>query len=290
MEQKITQTTLGKTENGETAILFRIPNHTNDYIELTNYGCAVKSICVHDRRGTLRNILRGFETLEECRRAESNSGAVIDRLSPALSAHLAHRVWDIKEVGTNYVFFTCQVSEAESGLRTALTVGARIMWVNLNRIVIDLFVSPERDALVSPECKLVFHLADGERYTLRTFCPQVVSGGRTLPAGETGYADMAFLPLSDGETAFFSPLEEMKPMAELTGGTAGLTVSAYGDMDSITAEKLPGDQVSLSQFMQNGLHLKSGESFSCRVIYGFDPLYTQDEVENPEPSPFSAFL
>lgn len=290
MEQKITQTVLGKMKNGETAILFRIPNNTNDYIEVTNYGCIIKSICIHDRQGALRNILHSFETLEECQQAQSGLGMVIDNFSPTLTACLAHTAWNIKEIGENYVFFTCQVSETQSGLHTALIFGAKIMWVNLNRIVIDLFVAPERKALVSPSCHLAFHLTDEEPYMLRTFCPQFIADGQMVPTEETAYTNMTFLPLSEGTSTFFSPLEETKPMAELTSSAAGLTVSAYSDMDSLSVKPLPGNDASFSQFMLNGVHLKSGESFSARVIYGFDRLYTPDETEKSDFSPFSVFL
>lgn len=288
MEQRIIQTVFGTTETGETATLFRIPNHTDDYIEITNYGCMTKSIHIHDRRGELRNVLRGCETLEDCRQRER--GTVYDGLSPALSARLAHKLWETKEVGENYVFFSCQVSEAESGLDTALTFGARIMWVNLNRIVMDLFAAPEKECRMAPGCHLAFQLTERDDYILRTFCPQMISGDKTVPAENTAYADMAFVPLKTGPQIFRSPQESMKPMAELASGATGLAVSSYGDMDSLICEKSPDGSVSIEQSMLRGVQLKSGESFSGRVIYGFDRLYAEEELKNPAPSPFSAFL
>lgn len=291
MEQKITRTVFGKTKDGEAAELFRIPNSTNDYIEITNYGCALKSICLHDSQGNMRNILRGYETLEAYQQSEDGLAAIIfDRLSPKLSGCLAHKLWETKEVGENYVFFACQVSPAESGLETAATFGARIMWVNLNRIVIDLFAASEKECLMAPGCNLTLRLTEHGDYTLRTFCSQILAGEEAVPAEKTAYADMAFVPLKEESQTFLSPQEDMKPMAELASGTARLTVSSYGNMDSLVCGKLPDGSVSIGQSMLRGIRLKSGESFSGRVIYGFDRLYTEAELKNPEPSPFSAFI
>ncbi len=290
MNQTITQTVLETTENRERAVLYRIPNNTNDYIELTNYGCALKSICIHDRQGRLRNILLGGRQPEEDRYPTGGQGLIRDHLSPALSSCLSHKLWQTQEVGENYVFLSCQVSEGESGLPTALTFGTRIMWVNRNRLIIDLFASPERDACFAPAIHLALRLAETDGYTLRTFCPQIVSGGQTLPAENTAYANMAFVPLAEESPVFLSSQEEVKPMAELASSAAGLTVSAYGNLDSLWAKRTPESGAALCQAMLRGITLKRGESFAGRVIYGFDHLYSPDEPESQEPSPFSVFL
>ena len=290
MNSEITQRVFGKTETGETALLYRFPNNTNDYIEITNYGCTMKSICIHDGQGSLRNVLSGGENLETCQQSAEGLGMIRDHLSPALSQCLSHKLWQTQEIGQNHIFLTCRLSEAESGLHTALTVGARIMWVNLNRIVIDLFSAPERGALIAPECNLVFHLTDTDDYALRSFCPQILSGGQTLPVEKTVYAEMAFVPLAESAPTLLSSPEEVKPIAELASGAAGLTISAYGNMDSLSVQKLPESSAALTQAMLYGISLKSGESFAGRLIYGFDRLYSPDEINSPKPSPFDIFL
>lgn len=290
MEQKIVQSVFGETKNGQQVYLFHIPNNTNDYIEVSNYGCTIKSIHIHDRQGEMRNVLRGYETLAEYEQAATGLGAVCDGLSSQLSGALAHKIWNVEETGGNYVFLSCQVDEEESGLGTALTFGAKIMWVNLNRIVIDLFAAAENGAVMAPGCNLVFQLPGGDGYTLRTFCPQAAVGEQMVPVENTAYAEMNFVPLTEEPQIFVSPQEEMKPMAELANRAAGLTISAYGNMDSLICAALPDHGVQMNQFMLHGVELKRGESFSGRMIYGFDRLYTEEELENPEPSPFSAFF
>ena len=80
----------------------------------------------------------------------------------------------------SYVFLACQVSAEESKAGSALAVGARVMWVNLNRIVIDIFITPEHDASVNFTCNFPFQLSEAApaaSYSLRTFCPEELLGG-----------------------------------------------------------------------------------------------------------------
>ena len=66
VEHKIVAARFG-TIAGTEVSLFRIPNSTNDYIEVSDYGCTIKGIHVHGKDGKLHNVLCGYETLEEYR-------------------------------------------------------------------------------------------------------------------------------------------------------------------------------------------------------------------------------
>ena len=194
----------------------------------------------------------------------------------------------------SYVFLACQVSAEESKAGSALAVGARVMWVNLNRIVIDIFITPEHDASVNFTCNFPFQLSEAApaaSYSLRTFCPEQLLGGEKLPVSQTAYADLAFVPVTDAPQTFVSGAEDVKPMAELANSTAGLTISAYSSMDTIQCASCPAVQgVCRNQTMGTGVSLKADETLTGRVIYGFDRLYTQEEMENPAPTPFGAFF
>ena len=58
MEQKIAKVQQGESKSGKTVWSFRIPNSTNDYIELSTYGCSLQGLHVHDGDGTLRGLVR----------------------------------------------------------------------------------------------------------------------------------------------------------------------------------------------------------------------------------------
>jgi len=295
MEQKIETAAFGTTKNQETVRLFHIPNNTNDYIEVSSYGCTIKSICVHNRKGVLQNLLRGFDTLAEYETSDAGIGAVLGSCTPTGQVSpLIHKVWDVADVGSNFIFLSCRVTAEECGCGCGLAMGARIMWVNLNRLVIDLYLTPEKDLSLHCACKLPFALTEDhtlEHYVVRTFCPRKLSpDGRSESVSGTAYGDLAFQPLGKEPEVFVYDDENMKPMAELANTEAGMTISAYGTMPSI--EVIPDAAlgcVSLNQALMENVSLKAGESFTSRVIYGFDRLYTKEEMENPEPSPFGAF-
>ena len=134
MERLVTNTAFGTTTSGEEAALFRIPNNTGDYIEISNYGWTICKICIHNAEGKIQNVLCGYETLPEYEAFNGFVGAVL------CSAKTAHKVWDIQEVGNNYVFFSCAVPEEETEVGCALTVGAKVMWVNLALLTKSLSV------------------------------------------------------------------------------------------------------------------------------------------------------
>lgn len=290
MDQKIMKSVFGVTRSGEKAFLFQIPNNTNDYIEVSNYGCTIKSIHIHDRNGKLQNVLCGYDSLAEYEASQLGLGAVILENSSCT----AHKIWDVQEVGDNYVFFSCVVPAEEWKGNSELTVGARIMWVNLNRIVIDLFLTPKTDAQVNATVNLPFCLTkkwEDAGYMVRTFSSKVLYNGQLMPVSQSPYQNLAFIPLTGESQLFLSSQEEMKPMAELAGSAAGMTISAYSSMTSLNCQVLPEiNGVCLNQSLQDNIELKGGETFASRMIYGFDRLYTKEEVETPAMSPFSALI
>ncbi|WP_369282469.1 hypothetical protein [Oscillibacter sp. GMB15532] len=290
MEQSIKEIPFGVTADGQAVQLFRIPNNTNDYVEVSTYGCFLKGIFIHNRRGVLQNLLDGFETLAEYEQAPATMwGIAAGAATGDYARLLAHKVWKVEELGDNYVLLSCATSAEESGC--AMTAGVRIMWVNLNRLVVDLYVTPEKQAAVNFTCQLPFRMLEGgglEGYVTRTFCPTVLVEGEVCPISDTPYADMAFQPVDGSSFTFISGDDEVKPMAELANIQAGLAVSAYGNLSSLCVEPQMGS-VLVRQSMMRAVTLGGGETLSGRVIYGFDKLLTNEELENPEPSIFGAF-
>ncbi|WP_312280222.1 hypothetical protein [Oscillibacter sp.] len=292
MEQSIKEIPFGVTVDGQAVRLFRIPNSTNDYVEVSTYGCSLKSVFIHNRRGALQNMLAGFETLAEYEQAPTPiCGIAAGAAAGDYARLLAHKVWKVEETGDNYVLMSCATSAEESGC--AMTVGVRIMWVNLNRLVVDLYVTPEQQAAVNFACQLPFRMLESgglDGYVTRTFCATTLVEGEVCPISDTSYADMAFQPVEGSSVTFISGDDEVKPMAELANVQAGLTVSVYGNLSSLRVEPQPQlGSVLVSQSMMREVTLGGGETLSGRVIYGFDKLLTKEELENPESSCFGGF-
>ncbi len=275
MNQAVKKSVLGRTPEGGEVLLFRIPNDTNDYVEVTNLGCAIRALCVHDLKGQLQQV-------GACDGAQ---GSIFGGL---LGAALGGKLWDVVEIGDNAVFFSCVCSAQECGLASDLKVGARIMWVNRNRLVIDLFLTAERAVTLSLSTQLWVNCGGTAR--VRSFCPQVrLESGEVCAVEKTGYAGMAFCPVGLGGEVFLSPSEEIKPMAELGNEERGLYVSAYATLPALRAQA-DGEVVRLVQETWEPLSLQGGESFGARIIYGVDFLPPPADDDGEEPNPLSVFF
>lgn len=280
MKQRLEITTQGTAPNGEPIQMFRIPNNTNDYIEISSLGCVIQSIYIHDRNGDMQNMLpKG-----QCARICLSSGP--------RTISLDQKLWTLKDIGENFVLLSCTVSPSESGYGCEITVGIKLMWVNLNRLVLDIYAAAENTVPLNFQCNFPFELLDSDSasYQLRTFCPLMpLSDGSLSAVSETIYGDLAFQPFRQAVT-FVSTGDDVKPMAELACPEAAITLSAYSNMSSVQAVPVEGkNAVELNFTMQADTVLHAGDSLAARVIYGFDRLYTPEELLHPAPSPFGMF-
>ena len=125
VEHKIVAARFG-TIAGTEVSLFRIPNSTNDYIEVSDYGCTIKGIHVHGKDGKLHNVLCGYETLEEYQVGGLELGAVTGTLN-GQPLPTAHRLWNVEEIGENHLFLSCRLSAEDTPAGIACALGARIM-------------------------------------------------------------------------------------------------------------------------------------------------------------------
>lgn len=287
MEQNLAKFQQGESRRGKPVWSFRIPNSTNDYIELSTYGCSLQSLCVHDGDGALRGLVREMGALEDYESAGESYASLLGGMGGVPEA-LAHQVWDVAEQGDNYVFLTCRCTPEGAGCE--VKAGARVMWVNLNRLVVDFFFTPERELTLTWSSKLLIQADERELpgYRIRGFCPEVaLPGQNAVPAEETEYGGQQFGAVTG--VSFLHPDDAVKPMAELARSETGLCLSAYGSFHGLKAKPTvqPGG-IQLIQWAD--VCLKAGESFAGRVIYGIDYLHPQGETDgNGEPNPFSAF-
>lgn len=280
MDQKIKMVSLGTAQDGREIRLFRIPNSTNDYIELSTRGCALKGICLHAPDGSMENILaehadgRAEEGILEVQEAGSGHPAV-----------LPETVWNVAEVGENHVFLTCRAD----GGNGEIALGARIMWVNRNRLVADLFVTPEREAALDIRSSLLFRNAGGEACLLRTFCPRYRAGDGWQSVEGSVYGDLRFQPLT-GDVDFSAPEEsEVRPVMEVTGTAERLAISVYGNLP-VARAAVRREGVQITQGFAEPVVLQGGQTCYGRVIFGFDRLSPEKEAAEPDAGPFNVFL
>lgn len=120
---------LCKNLNGDLAYCFRIPNQTGDYVEFTNLGCQIRGIHVHKLDGTMENV-------------SSVSSSTL--WGSEIGKMLSEKLWTIAEEGDNNVFLTYESLANENAYHTDIQLGVNVSWVNLNRLIIDFFLTPKK--------------------------------------------------------------------------------------------------------------------------------------------------
>lgn len=269
---------LCKNLNGDLAYCFRIPNQTGDYVELTNLGCQIRGIHVHKLDGTMENV------------ASVSSGTL---WGSEIGKILSEKLWSIAEEGDNNVFLTYESLANENAYHTDIQLGVNVSWVNLNRLIIDFFLTPKKKICIDFSTTLNI-VNNNRKFAIRSFCPIVenVSGDR-YEVQETEYKDMNFVMLTEHSDLFLHPNDEIKPMIELSDRLGSLRISSYSTLSCVRIESSSSGandkKLSIVCSGENPIELNADETLANRMIFGFD--YIEDTMpDDAEPNPFSFFL
>lgn len=76
---KITKNPFGKLSTGEEVSLFELKNSSGAYVEIIDFGGAVRSIVVPDKKGVLGDVALGYDTAEGYEKQDKFIGALIGR-------------------------------------------------------------------------------------------------------------------------------------------------------------------------------------------------------------------
>ncbi len=266
---------LKQEQGSENIFRFTIPNQTGDFVELTNLGGAISGIHIHKLDGIMENLS------PEATKTTSSVGTL---LGGELGKSLASKVWDIAEEGENNVFLTCESPAAENSTNTDLKVGLNVTWVNLNRLIVDYFVTPKEKT--SFDLKTNLNLASDKRtFLIRSFCPTIVdASGNEARTDKTEYKEMAFVP-ADFTKRFVGVGEDIKPLVELSDKDSELRISVYSTLTEAQLEKTSSEAIAVSCSEGKTVTLEAGATLANRMIFGFD--YVKEvEEDDEEPTIF----
>ena len=288
MTQTIKKALFFKEEDGKEAWLFRIPNNTGDYVDVSNYGARICGIHVHGENMAMESLLD-----DAFMKADFVKGHTAGCLFGSnLGRVTANRVWKVEEEGDNYVLFSIKVPKGEV-CDSELTLGCHIMWVNLNRLIINYFISAEEEAELDLESR-VYLGAAGKQLSLRSFCAKMMDADcAEKDTSDTAYKDLAFVPFREQSPRALSESDEIKPMLELADDKGLLHYSVYTTLQIASAEEESAGGVSSCVFRLNSkdkVSVGAGETLSERVILGIDYIEIPEEDDGEEPDPFEAFL
>ena len=75
----ITQKPFGKLSDGREAHLFEMKNSSGAYVEITDFGGAIRSINVPDKSGALKDVALGYDCAADYEAQDKYIGAIIGR-------------------------------------------------------------------------------------------------------------------------------------------------------------------------------------------------------------------
>lgn len=255
-----------------TAYSIRITNNTGDYIDFTNYGARLLDIYVHTPIGGMKNIyIQDIAPTKDSIESHPET-----RLFSGGPEDLNSTLWDIIAESEASILLS---AESISNIK----VGIRITWVNLNRLILDYFLTPKDASVITFSSCISFNAGE---YEVSAFTNEV----NGLPIEKTDYKGMTFMPLKSEGDVFSSDGEDMKPMLEIKDIETPLRLSFYSTMECAKAENA-NDHIIMTSFPRRSTEVMAGETLTERVICGIDYITTNlASDENDPESPFMGFF
>jgi aldose 1-epimerase len=284
----------GRTEAGEDVTLYRIKNDDDAYIEVLDYGCLIKGIYVRDDSGELRNVCLNYDTLKEYEQSDLALGGIPGRLGKAPFREFSHQIWSLVEEGENFVSFSRRSPAGEDGGKGNLDINARFMWLDYNRLVVDLTATGDAEEPINLSSNVLFNTDGSETLAglkLRVFGDHYVKKdergeytGELLPLIGSAYdSGEGFLTLGADpyEEIFVSAGAQMRPLAEFNSMKSGISLTVYTDMPAVrffTTSAPTTAAAFLGQFVPGSGTgavpvLPAGKEWKQRIIYGLDRVY-----------------
>lgn len=168
----------GKTAAGETVHSYKLYGKGDAYVELIDYGARIRSICVPDKNGVLRDVSLGYDTVEDYETKTAYIGATVGRVCNRIGNssfslngqtyslyandrknHLHggkvgfdKKVW-LGEEKDNSVIFTYVSPDGEEGYPGTLTVTVTYTFDQENKLTIVHKATTDKDT----PCALTNH-------------------------------------------------------------------------------------------------------------------------------------
>uniref|UniRef100_A0A158Q7P1 Aldose 1-epimerase n=1 Tax=Elaeophora elaphi TaxID=1147741 RepID=A0A158Q7P1_9BILA len=238
MLRLITIEQFGTTKTDEEGVAkISLTNNNGMKIELLNYGAILMSALVPDRNDILRDIVLGFQTLEEYESDVHNIGAIIGRVAGHISygkfavdskeyelglnapphhvdggtrGSLSKKLWkyELLDEG-NGVCFTCTSHDGEGGYPGQVHLEVTYILTNENEIVIDYRASTDKSTILNIANNTYFNL-DGEgtpslkNHVLQLFTPNY------LPTDENGFPTAKTAEIASRKISQFNFLAALK--------------------------------------------------------------------------------
>ncbi|MGI6006830.1 MAG: aldose epimerase family protein [Ruminococcus sp.] len=205
----ITVVPFGRTENGEETALYKIVNESGAGMTVCSYGGSIVALEVPDREGNLKDVVLGYDHLQEYERGKAFFGALIGRCGNRIaggrmeidgqsyqlavnsgSNHLHggvkgfdKKVWDVHVERNNALHLHLTSPDLDEQYPGKMEVDVRYTFDDENRLVITYHAVSDRDTLCNLTNHVYFNLAGHDSGTVEDQIIQI-HGNSFLPVDE----------------------------------------------------------------------------------------------------------
>lgn len=185
----------GITSRGEAVTCYRMENASGAWVEILDYGCTLRALCVPDRDGNLVDVVLGYDSIADYEQGTAYLGAVIGRCSNRiagarllldgksypLSANEGNNqlhggargfdkhMWTARCKG-NSLILRRRSPSGEEGYPGNLEVAAAYTWGDDNALTLEFTAVSDSDTVVSLTSHPYFNLSGKgkiDEHTLR---------------------------------------------------------------------------------------------------------------------------
>lgn len=243
---RIIKETFGQMPDGQTVDLYRMVNERGTYVEVLNLGVTIRSIVVNDKDGVQRDIVLGYDSVEEYLENDGYLGATIGRYANRIrdaqftiddmnykvdaneGDHSLHggrvgfdkKLWDIQEIDSRTLRCTLVSEDGDMGYPGRLEVTLDLKWTDDQRLTFKYRAITDAPTVVNFCNHTYFNLSG-------TLEPTILD--HELNSQAIGYTpvDEELLPLGTMENLEGTPFdlsdvivlgEHFKKHPELAGG------------------------------------------------------------------------
>ena len=316
---KITKRIFGTMPDGTQVFCWRMENTHGLYAELLDYGAALRALFVPDRDGILRDVVQGYDTLDEYRSNGGSFGATIGRVANRIGGALfvlngtnyplaqncgphhihggfvgfSKQVWQGTEEADG-VRFTRVSLDGEEGYPGTLTVSVKFSWQG-DGLMLHYTAQCDQDTILNLTNHSYFNL-DGEgtvqeqllkihadRYTPND--AGCLPTGELAPVAGTAMDFRAFKPIgkdADSDEPCVKPFRGYDVNFCLDGSVPAIEAKSLksGIVMCVTTDQ-PGVQLFTANHMKERIG-KNGQQYGHRSAFCLETQHFPDCIHHPD--------
>jgi len=287
----ITKRDFGAMPDGQEVSLYTLENDSGMTASVCTYGAILQSLRVPDRDGILRDVVLGYDTLEEYLQNDGYLGATVGRFANRLKnarfplngkvynvtcndganslhggAGFSSKVWQA-EIQGETLELSCLSPDGDDGYPGTLFTRVRVSLDAENGLHLDYAAQSSADTIINLTNHTYFNLHGGTKPMLSH---ELWLNAREYTATDETLIPVADVPVAGTDYDFTAPRQVARPACDnnfnLLGGS-GVQASVYEPETGILLEMYT-DRPCVQVYTSTMLSPRKGKN-GCEYTYGY---------------------